>query len=160
MLARVLSCAIVGLDGALVEVEVDIAPGLPAFTIVGLPDAAVQEAKDRVRAAIRNTGYQFPMKRITVNLAPADLKKVGPSYDLPIAIGILAASGQVPDSWTAGRQASRHCCTQRSGGCGRRTGPRHRGAPDASRRRAGRGPAGHRSPPGCGRGSGAGGAAW
>ena len=100
MLARVLSCAIVGLDGALVEVEVDIAPGLPAFTIVGLPDAAVQEAKDRVRAAIRNTGYQFPMKRITVNLAPADLKKVGPSYDLPIAIGILAASGQVPDSWT------------------------------------------------------------
>ena len=99
MLARVLSCAIVGLDGALVEVEVDIAPGLPAFTIVGLPDAAVQEAKDRVRAAIRNTGCQFPMKRITVNLAPADLKKVGPSYDLPIAIGILAASGQVPDSW-------------------------------------------------------------
>ena len=99
MLARVLSCAIVGLDGALIEVEVDIAPGLPAFTIVGLPDAAVQEAKDRVRAAIRNTGYQFPMKRITVNLAPADLKKVGPSYDLPIAIGILAASGQVPESW-------------------------------------------------------------
>ena len=99
MLARVLSCAIVGLDGALVEVEVDIAPGLPAFTIVGLPDAAVQEAKDRVRAAIRNTGYQFPMKRITVNLAPADLKKVGPSYDLPIAIGIIAASGQVPESW-------------------------------------------------------------
>ncbi len=99
MLARVLSCAIVGLDGALIEVEVDIAPGLPAFTIVGLPDAAVQEAKDRVRAAIRNTGYQFPMKRITVNLAPADLKKVGPSYDLPIAVGILAASGQVPESW-------------------------------------------------------------
>ena len=99
MLARVLSCAIVGLDGALVEVEVDIAPGLPTFTIVGLPDAAVQEAKDRVRAAIRNTGYQFPMKRITVNLAPADLKKVGPSYDLPIAIGIIAASGQVPESW-------------------------------------------------------------
>ncbi len=98
MLARVLSCAIVGLDGALVEVEVDIAPGLPAFTIVGLPDTAVQEAKDRVRAAIRNTGYQFPMKRITVNLAPADLKKVGPSYDLPIAIGILAAAGQIPEA--------------------------------------------------------------
>lgn len=99
MLARVLSCAIVGLDGALIEVEVDIAPGLPSFTIVGLPDAAVQEAKDRVRAAIRNTGYQFPMKRITANLAPADLKKVGPSYDLPIAIGILAATGQIPESW-------------------------------------------------------------
>ena len=98
-MARVLSCAIVGLDGALIEVEVDIAPGLPSFTIVGLPDAAVQEAKDRVRAAIRNTGYQFPMKRITANLAPADLKKVGPSYDLPIAIGILAATGQIPDSW-------------------------------------------------------------
>lgn len=85
MLARVLSCAIVGLDGALVEVEVDIAPGLPAFTIVGLPDTAVQEAKERVRAAIRNAGLQFPLKRITVNLAPADLKKVGPSYDLPYA---------------------------------------------------------------------------
>jgi len=85
----------VGLDGAIVEVEVDISSGLPAFTIVGLPDAAVQEAKERVRAAIRNSGGTFPMKRIVVNLAPADLKKAGPAYDLPIAVGILLSSEQV-----------------------------------------------------------------
>lgn len=96
MLAKVLTCAVVGLEGAIVEVEVDIAFGLPAFTIVGLPDAAVQESKERVRAAIRNSGCIFPMKRITVNLAPADLKKEGPAYDLPIAVGIMAASEQVP----------------------------------------------------------------
>ncbi len=95
MLAKVLSCAVVGLDGAIVEVEVDISPGLPSFTIVGLPDTAVQEAKERVRAAIRNSGYVLPAKRITVNLAPADLKKAGPAYDLPIAIGILLSSQQV-----------------------------------------------------------------
>ena len=127
-MARVLSCAIVGLDGALIEVEVDIAPGLPSFTIVGLPDAAVQEAKDRVRAAIRNTGYQFPMKRITANLAPADLKKVGPSYDLPIAIGISRGHGPNPGFLAAGSEVSRQGCAQRSGG-GRGTGPRRRGAP-------------------------------
>ncbi len=97
MLARVSGCAVVGLNGAPVSVEVDIAPaGLPAFNVVGLPDAAVQEAKERVRAAIRNAGATFPGKRITVNLAPADLRKEGAGYDLPIAIGILIASGQVP----------------------------------------------------------------
>lgn len=95
MLAKAYTCAIVGLDGALVEVEVDIAQGLPAFTIVGLPDAAVQEARERVRAAIRNSGYDFPQRRITVNLAPADLRKEGPAYDLPIAIGLLLASQQI-----------------------------------------------------------------
>ncbi len=95
MLAKVLSCAIVGLEGAIVEVEVDISPGLPQFTIVGLPDTAVQEARERVRAAIRNSGCTFPMKRIVVNLAPADLKKAGPAYDLPIAVGILLSSEQV-----------------------------------------------------------------
>jgi magnesium chelatase family protein len=96
MLAKVLTGAVVGMDGALVEVEVDIAQsGLPNFLIVGLPDAAVQEARERVRAAIRNSGLAFPMRRITVNLAPADLKKEGPSYDLPIAVGILLASGQL-----------------------------------------------------------------
>ncbi len=95
MLAKVFACAVVGLDGAIVEVEVDISPGLPSFTIVGLPDAAVQEARERVRAAIRNSGCTFPMKRIVVNLAPADLKKAGPAYDLPIAIGILLSSEQV-----------------------------------------------------------------
>jgi len=95
MLAKVISCAIVGLEGAIVEVEVDISPGLPSFTIVGLPDAAVQEARERVRAAIRNSGFAFPMRRIVVNLAPADLRKAGPAYDLPIAICILLASEQV-----------------------------------------------------------------
>jgi len=95
MLAKVISCATVGLEGAIVEVEVDISPGLPSFTIVGLPDTAVQEARERVRAAIRNSGCSFPMKRIIVNLAPADLKKAGPAYDLPIAVGILLSSEQV-----------------------------------------------------------------
>ena len=84
-----------GLDAQIVEVEVDIASGLPATVVVGLPDTAVQEAKERVRAAIRNSGCHFPARRITVNLAPADLKKAGPAYDLPIAIGILLSSGQV-----------------------------------------------------------------
>jgi magnesium chelatase family protein len=96
VLAKVLSCAIVGLDGALVEVEVDISTSVSSFTIVGLPDTAVQEARERVRAAVRNSGLQFPSaRRITVNLAPADLRKEGPAYDLPIAVGILIASQQV-----------------------------------------------------------------
>jgi len=80
MLAKVLSCAVVGLEGAVVEVEVDIASGLSAFYIVGLPDTAVQEAKERVRSAVRNSGLQFPSRRITVNLAPADVRKEGPPY--------------------------------------------------------------------------------
>ncbi len=95
MLAKSQTCAVVGLDGFIVEVEVDISPGLPAFNIVGLPDTAVQEARERVRAALRNSGCEFPLRRITVNLAPADLKKAGPAYDLPIAVGILFSSGQV-----------------------------------------------------------------
>ena len=95
MLAKVRSCAIIGLDGTIVEVEVDISSGLPFFSIVGLPDAAVQEARERVRPALKNSGCTFPMKRIVVNLAPADLKKAGPAYDLPIAAGILLSSEQV-----------------------------------------------------------------
>lgn len=96
MLATVNSSAVVGLDAVLIEVEVDIASqGLPSFTIVGLPDKAVEEAKERVRSAIKNSGADFPAKRITVNLAPADLPKEGPSYDLPIAVGILLASEQL-----------------------------------------------------------------
>ncbi len=85
MLAKVYSCAVVGLDGEIVEVEVDIGPGLPNFLIVGLPDPAIQEAKERVRAAIKNCGCFFPLKRIIVNLAPGDVKKEGPAYDLPYA---------------------------------------------------------------------------
>ena len=96
MLAKSITCAVVGLDGVIVEVEVDISPGLPTFTVVGLPDAAVQEARERARAAIRNSGCEFPMRRITANLAPADLRKAGPAYDLPIALAVLLSSGQVP----------------------------------------------------------------
>lgn len=96
MLAKVSSSAVVGLDAVSITVEVDIAAqGLPAFNIVGLPDKAVEEAKERVRSAIKNSGADFPSKRITVNLAPADLPKEGPSYDLPIALGIILASGQL-----------------------------------------------------------------
>jgi len=95
MLAIVKSTALYGLEGRLVQVEVDVANGLPSFDLVGLPDAAVREARDRVRAALKNSGFDFPAKRITVNLAPADLKKEGPLYDLPIAAGILAATGQI-----------------------------------------------------------------
>ena len=89
MLAKARTCAVMGLDGFIIEVEVDISPGLPAFNIVGLPDTAVQEARERVRAAIRNSDCEFPMRRITANLAPADLRKAGPSYDLPLAVAVL-----------------------------------------------------------------------
>ena len=102
MLATSQSCAVVGLEGYIVQVEVDISPGLPKFNVVGLPDAAVQEARERVRAALRNSGFEFPMRRITANLAPADLKKAGPAYDLPIAVSILFSSGQAePPSQSA-----------------------------------------------------------
>jgi magnesium chelatase family protein len=104
MLAKVQSCAVIGLEGALVEVEVDVANGLAAFTIVGLPDAAVNESRERVRSAIKNSGYLFPFKRITVNLAPADLCNEGLTYDLPIAIGILIASGQITPEEQIGEQ--------------------------------------------------------
>ena len=95
MPSKVLTGAVIGLDGAVVEVEVDIASGNAHFVVVGLPDAAVQESKERVRAAIRNSGCTFPYKRIAVSLAPAELKKEGASYDLPIAVAILEASGQL-----------------------------------------------------------------
>ncbi len=93
--AKVFTGALVGLEGELVEVEVDLLPGLPAFNVVGLPDTAVQEARERVRSAVRNSGCLFPQRRITANLAPADIRKQGPSYDLPIAVGIVLASEQV-----------------------------------------------------------------
>jgi len=95
MLARVRSAAILGIDAYLVEVETDIANGLPTFVTVGLPQGAVKEARDRVSSALANTGFTFPLKRITVNLAPADIRKEGSAFDLPIALGILAATEQV-----------------------------------------------------------------
>lgn len=94
MLAKVLSFALNGLTGFPVMVEVDVYKGLPAYETVGLPDAAVKESKERVRSAVHNSGFEYPAKRITVNLAPADLRKEGPLYDLPIAVGLLCASGQ------------------------------------------------------------------
>src|SRR3712207_1430824 len=89
---RARSLSLFGIDALPVEVEVDVSPGLPGFSIVGLPDAAVQEARERVRVAISNSGYKFPTKRIIVNLAPADLRKEGPAFDLPIALAVLAGS--------------------------------------------------------------------
>ena len=93
MLAEVLSAALYGVEALLVRVEVDVFTGLPAFTTVGLPDSAVRESRERVRTAIRNAGFPFPNDRITVNLAPADLRKEGAAFDLPIALGILTATG-------------------------------------------------------------------
>ncbi len=105
MLAKIQSAALLGIDAYPVECEVDICPGLPTFQTVGLPDAAVKESKDRVKSAVSNSGFDFPIQRITVNLAPADTKKEGPSFDLPIALGILAANGDLPeadhDGWWA-----------------------------------------------------------
>ena len=97
VLAYVLSAALRGVEAVLVRVEVDVTPGLPAFTTVGLPDSAVRESRERVRTAIRNAGFAFPQDRVTVNLSPADLRKEGAWFDLPIALGILAATGPLRD---------------------------------------------------------------
>ena len=100
MLARVFSAALHGIDGYPVTVEVDFRPGLPAFAIVGWPDAEVRESRERVIAAIKNSNLSFLLQRITVNLAPAHIRKEGPSFDFAIAIGILAAAGVVPqETW-------------------------------------------------------------
>jgi len=96
MLAKILSSAVIGIDAYLVEVEIDISLGLPVFTTVGLPEASVKESRERVKSAINNSGYTFPDDRITVNLAPANIKKEGTGFDLPIALGILAATGLFP----------------------------------------------------------------
>jgi len=95
MLAKVNSAALYGIDALRVEVEIDLASGLPQLSTVGLPEGAVKESKDRIRAAVKNCGYTFPAKRITINLAPADIKKEGSAYDLPMAVGILAAEGLI-----------------------------------------------------------------
>ena len=98
MLARIFSCAVIGLDGVIVEVEVDTGQGLPGMTIVGLPDAAIQESRERVQAAVKNTGIPYPRKRIIVNLAPAAVRKEGPAYDLPIAVGVLVYADYLPQA--------------------------------------------------------------
>ncbi len=98
MLARVYSCAVIGLEGVIVEVEVDYSNGLPAVIIVGLPDVAIQESRERVQTAVKNAGLNFPRHRIVVNLAPASVRKEGPAYDLPIALGVLVLAGYLPQS--------------------------------------------------------------
>lgn len=98
MLARLTASVVVGIEAVPVTVEVDVSSGLPGLTVVGLPDATVRESRERVRAAIRNSGFPFPLERITVSLTPADLRKIGAAFDLPIALGILAASGLLPHS--------------------------------------------------------------
>lgn len=106
--ARVASCALWGLEAALVTVEVDVANGLPAFAVVGLPDAAVSEARERVRAAVRNSGFEFPLRRVVANLAPAERRKEGSGFDLAIALGVLRATGQLssePDALCLGELA-------------------------------------------------------
>jgi magnesium chelatase family protein len=95
MLSRILSAATIGIEAKPIEIEVDISRGLPNVTIVGLPDAAIRESRDRVKSAIKNSQFEYPAERITINLAPCDIKKEGPSFDLPIAIGILVASEQI-----------------------------------------------------------------
>src|SRR5690349_10279668 len=96
MLARLRSAAVLGIEAYLVDVEVDLSNGLPSFATVGLPQGAVKEGRERVTAALVNAGFEFPLKRITVNLAPADVRKEGSGFDLPIALGVLAASEQLP----------------------------------------------------------------
>ena len=100
MLARVHSCAVIGIEGVIVEVEVDYSNGLPAVVIVGLPDAAVQESRERVQTAVKNAGLNFPRHRVVVNLAPAAVRKEGPAYDLPIALGVMVLAGFLPQECT------------------------------------------------------------
>lgn len=95
MAVSLMSSTLNGIEGTIINIEVDIVKGLPSFTLVGLADTSVREAKERVRAAIVNSGYEFPLGRITVNLAPGNLRKVGTAFDLPIALGILMESGQL-----------------------------------------------------------------
>ncbi len=96
MLAKTNSFALNGVKGYKIDIEIDINAGLPSYDMVGLPDTAIKESRERIRSAIKNSGYNYPVKRITINLAPADLKKEGPVFDLALAVGILAASEQLP----------------------------------------------------------------
>lgn len=96
MYAKVTSLGVTGLSGYIVQVEADLSGGLPQFNLVGLPDSAVKESSERVRSAIKNLHYEWPASRITINLAPADVRKTGPVYDLPVFVGIMAAQGKLP----------------------------------------------------------------
>jgi len=109
MLAKIESRTVLGIEAKKVEVEVDMSGGLPCFTMVGLPDTAVKESRDRVISAIKNCGFKFPPKRITINLAPADLRKEGASFDLAIAVGILVSNGDLEQSHVDGK-VFLNCC--------------------------------------------------
>src|SRR3982074_2903588 len=109
MLACLRTAAVFGVDACPVHVEVDVSFGLPLFTMVGLPDGSVRESRDRVKSAIRNSGFEFPPHRITVNLSPADVRKAGAAFDLPIALGILAATGVVERRQIADRVVLGEC---------------------------------------------------
>ncbi|MBD3368008.1 MAG: ATP-dependent protease, partial [Candidatus Eisenbacteria bacterium] len=98
VLATVLTGTVTGIEGYVVRVEADVAGGLPSFAIVGLGDSAVREGRDRVASAVRNAGYRFPPERVTINLSPADVPKGGAAFDLPVAVGLLAATGQIDPS--------------------------------------------------------------
>ena len=98
MLAKCISCAVTGIDAHKVDVELDLAEGLPSFNIIGLPDTAIRESRDRIKFAIKNSGFRFPRGRLTVNLAPANIKKVGSGFDLPIALSLLSALGTIDQS--------------------------------------------------------------
>ncbi len=100
MYSKINTCVLQGLNGHIIEVETDLSRGMPVFGIVGLPDASIRESKERVRTAIKNSGFQFPLSRITVNLAPANLKKEGSQLDLAIALGILQAMGVINDFYS------------------------------------------------------------
>ena len=113
VLAKVRTFALEGVDGVPVTVEVDVRRGLPAFSVVGLPDRAVRESRERVRAALANSGVQFPQQRVTVNLAPASLRKTGPSFDLAIAVAIVAADGGLPEAEHPGRRVRRALALRR-----------------------------------------------
>lgn len=103
MYAKVTSLGVTGLAGYIVQVEADLSGGLPQFNLVGLPDSAVKESSERVRSAIKNLHYEWPASRITINLAPADVRKTGPVYDLPVFVGIMAAQGKLPAPAVSGR---------------------------------------------------------
>ena len=117
VLAQVQSAAVVGIDALPVSVEADVAFGLPVFAMVGLPDASVRESRDRVRAAIRNSGFDFPAHRITVNPSPADVRKAGSAFDLPIAGAILAASGALTRPRASAGRRQRGPVRRRAGPC-------------------------------------------
>ena len=139
MLACLRTAALVGIDACPVHVEVDVSFGMPAFTMVGLPDASVRESRDRVRSAIRNSGFEFPPHRITVNLAPADVRKAGSAFDLPIALGILAAQGSVERRAIGGRRGAGRALPRRRDSARARRAPNCGGG--AARRCAQRPPA-------------------